>query len=128
MKKNNEEPSPVGGEIANLIATSKSLLKDIADLAKLEAQLAQQSIFVLIGIALFVFILILSVWLCLQGVIFFLLVLLGMKNIYAFLCLMLFNLGLVVPMYFLAKKYMGNLGFKLTRAQLLNGLQMEDKQ
>lgn len=111
-------PQSISRQLVNLLQTIFAIFNDFIELALLETKLATKTIFILLGLVLFSFILFTAIWVCLMLIIFLALVALGLKNILALCFITLFNLLLIIPVIFIAKKLQANLSFQVTRKQI----------
>lgn len=113
----------ISQQLISLVRNYLAIVGNIFDLALLEVKLAGQSLKALCILIGCIFILLFGTWLSLLGLLFVILLSLGLKPIWVFLTMTLVHIVLMGLVLYLMNTYRQNLSFKATRRQL--SLKME---
>jgi large-conductance mechanosensitive channel len=119
----NEDPhlASLHQQFSNFFKKSAAVAKDMVDLVSLEASLAQQSIFMLLVLAIIAIILVVTIWGCALAAFFAALIAWHFSIGFAFLILAFLNLLILAVVVFLMRSYKKNLGFSASKRQLTEG-------
>ncbi len=104
--------------IKNLVKTYFKLIRDITHLASLEVQLAKQSLIKLIMLSFVIGSLLTSTWLCVLGLLFFLLITNHVSWLVSLCLLIFFNVLIIIGISLLMLQIKTHLFFPATRKQL----------